>query len=116
MISKFYNCCFTNTVISLSAIFMFYLSHYTIHDDPIIVIGMLIVYLELSKLLYLVATGVDVPIMLRYLMASLVAGMSVKFYISAIEKDIEWMIIYSIYIAVFLVLRWLAIMSTKEIR
>lgn len=98
------------------ALGMLYISKYNLHSDPIILVGMLIVYLELSKLLFLVATGIDVPIMLRYLMASLVAGMSVKFYISAIEKDEIWMLYYGMSVFVFLGLRWIAIKSTKEIR
>ena len=113
---KFIECCLANTIVFAMAIGMLFISKYNLHSDPIILVGMLIVYLELSKLLYLVATGIDVPIMLRYLMASLVAGMTVKFYISAIEKDVEWMIYYGISIIVFLGLRWLAIQSTKEIR
>ena len=114
--NKFIDCCFSNSVILFMSSILFYISHITLHDDPIIIVGMFIVYLELSKLLYLVATGIDVPIMLRYLMASIVAGMSVKFYIAAIEKDMEWMIIYGCAVFVFIILRWLAIISTSEIR
>lgn len=113
---KFIDCCLTNSIVLILALIMFNFSKTSLVEDPIIVVGMFIVYLELSKLVYLVATGIDVPIMLRYLLASIVAGMSVKFYISAIEKDIEWMINYGVAVFVFLLLRWLAIISTKTIR
>jgi len=115
MLQKFKECCLNNLILFIMASTMFYFNHkYTIESDPILIVGMFIVYLELSKLLYITATGASAPIMIRYLMASLVVGMSVKFYESAIIYDIWKMITYSIFILIFLSFRYLAIISTKQ--
>ena len=116
MLTKFKDCCLDNAIISISALVLFFLSHYTIHDDPIIIVGMLIVYLELSKLLYVVITGASAPIMLRYLMASIASGAAVKFYVAMIDKDLKWMMAYGLATFSFLFLRWVAIITTKDIR
>ena len=114
MLQKFKDCCLINTLIIFIAIVMFYYSPIKIGDDPIIMVGYFVVYLELSKLLYVTATGVEAPILIRYVFAALTVGSAIKTYENMINYNPEKILVFSLVAGVFLLLRYLAIRSTQD--
>ena len=105
-----------NILIVAIASLIMYVSPLTTHIDPIIIIGYYIVYLELAKLLVIAATGADAPILIRYMFAAITVGAAVKVYEAMIYFEITKMLVFSLISLLFLLLRWLAIYSTREDR
>jgi len=115
MIVKFKKCCLENSIIMIMASIMAYLSDKIyLHNDPIILVGYFVVYLELSKLLYKVIVGIDTPIMLRYVMASIAVGSAIKVYEAMIEHNTNMMFAYSGITLIFLTARFIAIKTTEH--
>ena len=118
MYSKFKECCMYNTAIAGVAGTLYYLGwvNHLLHipDNILVHIMTFIIILELSKLMVEMLIGSEAPIMMRYLLAGIVVGASREFYISMVEKNWEGMVMYSVAVAVFLLLRHYAIHSTKD--
>lgn len=114
MLKKYKSCCLVNTILLIIASIMFYFSPITHNTDPIIITGYFIVYLELSKLLYVTATGIEAPILIRYIFAAITVGASVKAYENMVLYDPKKIAVFTIVAGVFLLLRYLAIQSTKD--
>ena len=103
---------FENIFILLIASIMMYMSPLILHDDPIIIVGYFIVYLELSKILYTVTTGIDAPILIRYVFAALTVGSAIKVYQYMIEFDPIRILVFSLVSGFFLFLRHYATTNT----
>ena len=103
-----------NALIAIGASILFYLSPITFTDDPILIVGYSVVYLELSKLLYIALTGADAPILIRYVFAAIAVGAAIKVYESMVIFNPDKILIYGLVAYAFTILRWIAITSTKD--
>jgi hypothetical protein len=99
-------------LLTTAAIMMAFFDTYS--SSPIIFILDFIICLEFSKLLYLMVSGSATPIFLRYILASVIVSLIKYFYMAMQIFDKEKMLYYAIFIAFFIALRWVAIMSTKN--
>lgn len=114
MINNFKTCCLLNTVLFIMACVMMHISPYDIHSDPIVIAGYFVVYLELSKLIIVAATGADAPILIRYVFAAIAVGAAVKVYENMIIYDIDKIQTFTLVAGAFVILRWIAIISTRD--
>jgi hypothetical protein len=99
-------------LLTTAAIMMTFFDTYS--SSPIVFILDFIICLEFSKLLYLMLSDSSTPIFLRYILASVIVSLVKYFYMAMQVFDKEKMITYSVFIAVFIALRWIAIMSTQK--
>jgi len=105
-----------NMIIMSIASGMMFFSSKTHNGDPIIIVGYLVVYLELAKLLYVALAGASAPILIRYVFAALTVGATIKAYEALIEFEPIKIAVYSGVALFYLLLRWIAIISTTTQR
>jgi len=87
-----------------------------IHDTSNMIIMMLtfVIYLEVSKLVVEMLISDEAAIKIRYAYAMLALASTREVYIAMIEKDAEWILIYSVVTVFFMLMRSLSIKMTKE--
>lgn len=91
-----------------------YFNMLTYSNNLIILLLYLMIFFEISKLLFEFIAHPDAPIKIRYILAGMAIAVAREFYIALIDHDIVMLFTYLGLIAILLVLRWLAILSTKE--
>ena len=101
-------------VILLGVLAMWYSGMYKETHDPIVLILTLVVYMELSKLLYMALVGIQTPILLRYVVSAVLVGALTKTYIMMAEKDIVMMFVYLAISGAMLFLRGVAWNQTNR--